>query len=158
MAVLITGGYGQLGSWLANEFAKAGEEVLLLDVVKRRIDYLEGFEDKLAFVPASVLDFPRLVEVFKDAAANPRGPAAGPRADSGARPPPVDGIVHSAAVMATPEFWGNPHAGLSMNVMGTVNLLEAARSLRHTEVSLRRARGPCTARSRRIANELANTR
>jgi nucleoside-diphosphate-sugar epimerase len=107
MAVLITGGYGQLGSWLASEFAKAGEEVLILDVVKRRIDYLEEVENRIEFVPASVLDFPRLVAAFMDR--------------------PVDGIVHTAAIMATPEFWGNPHASLSMNVMGTVNLLEAAR-------------------------------
>jgi nucleoside-diphosphate-sugar epimerase len=121
MAILITGGYGQLGSWLAREFAESGEDVLLFDIFERRLDYLAGFEDKITFVRGSVLDFPRIVEVFKGGGPGMKGGSPG---IPGAR---IDGIVHTVAVMATPEFWQNPHSSVSMNVMGTLNLLEAAR-------------------------------
>jgi nucleoside-diphosphate-sugar epimerase len=121
MAVLITGGCGQLGSWLARELAQSGEDALLLDVLERRLDYLAGFEGRISFVRASVLDFPRLVEVF-------RGGEPGAQGGSGGGPGTrIDGVIHTVAVMATPEFWQNPHASVSMNVTGTVNLLEAAR-------------------------------
>jgi nucleoside-diphosphate-sugar epimerase len=121
MAVLITGGCGLLGSWLARELAETGEEVLLFDVLERRLDYLAGFEDKITFVRGSVLDFPRIVEVFEGGGPHANG---GPRGGSAPR---IDGIVHTVAVMATPEFWQNPHSSVSMNVTGTLNLLEAAR-------------------------------
>ncbi len=64
MAVLITGGYGQLGSWLAYQFAQEGKEVIVLDVINKKLDYLREVEDKITFIQASVLDFPKLVEVF----------------------------------------------------------------------------------------------
>ncbi len=122
MAVLITGGYGLLGSWLAREFAQAGDRVLLLDVAQRRIDYLEEVRDRITFLPASVLDFPRLAAIFQDRAGDRAG--AAPRGSAGER---IEGIIHTVAVMATPEFWANPHAGVTVNVLGTLNMLEAAR-------------------------------
>jgi nucleoside-diphosphate-sugar epimerase len=125
MAVLITGGCGLLGSWLARELAGSGERVILFDLVERRFDYLGGLEDRVSFVRGSVLDFPRLVELFKG---NGHGAAGGAGGGSPSGPSAgVDGVIHTAAVMATPEFWQNPHSSVAMNVMGTVNLLEAAR-------------------------------
>jgi len=109
MAVLITGGYGQLGSWLTYEFAKEGKEVIILDVVSKDFDYLEGLQDKITLISASVLDFPGLVKIFSQYKNE------------------VEGIIHTAAIMAIPYFWENPHYGLTLNIMGTINMLEIAR-------------------------------
>jgi len=49
MAVLITGGYGQLGSWLTYRFAGEGKEVIVLDVVGKDLDYLKGIKNKIRF-------------------------------------------------------------------------------------------------------------
>jgi len=109
MAVVITGGYGLLGSWLTHAFARDGEKVLVLDVMGRDLDYLEEYRDRIEFEQVDVLDFPRLAEIFSK------------------RRGSVDGIIHTVAAMATPSFWANPHHSVRLNVMGTVNLLEVAR-------------------------------
>jgi nucleoside-diphosphate-sugar epimerase len=109
MAVIITGGYGLLGSWLAHGFACDGEEVLVLDVRQRELDYLEEHRGLIQFAQADVLDFPRLSEIFS----KQRGR--------------IDGVIHTVAAMAAPSFWANPHHSLRLNVMGTVNVLEVVR-------------------------------
>ncbi len=109
MAVLITGGYGLLGSWLVYEFAHRGEEVIALDVVQKRFDYLGGLEGKVVYEYASVLDFSRMVNVFERNRNR------------------IEGIIHTVAAMATPDFWAIPHGSINLNIMGTANLLELAR-------------------------------
>lgn len=109
MAVLITGGYGLLGSWLVYEFAHTGEEVIVLDVVQKRFDFLEGLEEKVTYEYASVLDFPRMVNIFER------------HRDR------IGGIIHTVAAMATPNFWEIPHGSINLNIMGTANILELAR-------------------------------
>ena len=42
MAIIITGGYGLLGSHLAYKFAREGEEIIIVDTKKRELDYLEA--------------------------------------------------------------------------------------------------------------------
>jgi len=109
MAVLITGGYGQLGSWLTYQFAREGKEVIVLDVVDKDLDYLRGVEDKITFIQASILDFPKLVEVFiqyKDK---------------------IEGVVHTVAITADPSFGKNPYHALMVNLTGTINMLELSR-------------------------------
>jgi len=64
MAVLITGGYGQLGSWLAYQFASQGKEVIALDTIDKNLDYLKKVKSKITFVRADVLNFSKLVEIF----------------------------------------------------------------------------------------------
>jgi nucleoside-diphosphate-sugar epimerase len=109
MTVAITGGFGMLGSWLTRAFARDGEEVLVLDVVQRNLDFLQEYRKRIEFERVDVLDFPRLTEIFLK------------------RRGSVQGIIHTVAAMATPSFWENPHRNIRLNVMGTVNLLEAAR-------------------------------
>jgi nucleoside-diphosphate-sugar epimerase len=109
MAVAITGGFGLLGSWLVHELTQEGEEVLVLDVLERDLDYLREHREKIAFEHVNVLDFPRLAEVFS------------------LHRDRIDGIIHTVAVMATPAFWANPHHSIDLNIMGTVNMLEIAR-------------------------------
>jgi nucleoside-diphosphate-sugar epimerase len=109
MAVLITGGYGQLGSWLTYKFAREEKEVIILDVVDKDLDYLREVKDKIRFIRVSLLDFPKLVEVFI-------------RYNN-----KIEGIIHTVAITADPAFEGNPHQGLMINLTGTVNMLELAR-------------------------------
>jgi nucleoside-diphosphate-sugar epimerase len=109
MAVLITGGYGLLGSWVARNLAEEGRDVLLLDVVRRDLSYLDPVSARIEFIRASVMNVPRLTEVFSRYQGK------------------IEGIIHTVAVMATPAYWNEPHAGTNVNVMGTVNLLEMAR-------------------------------
>lgn len=109
MAVLITGGYGQLGSWLTHQFAGEGKEVIVLDLVDKDLDYLREVKDKIRFIRAGVLDFPKLTEVFiryKDK---------------------IEGIIHTVAITADPSLEGNPHRSLMINLTGTANMLELAR-------------------------------
>jgi nucleoside-diphosphate-sugar epimerase len=115
MAVLITGGYGLLGSWVARDLAEQGHDVILLDIAKRDPSYLEPVQKRVSFVQASIMDIPRLIQLF--------------RGQEGK----IDGIIHTVAVMATPEYWSNPHAGTDINIMGTVNMLEMARLFRAHE-------------------------
>ncbi|MFQ6066237.1 MAG: NAD-dependent epimerase/dehydratase family protein [bacterium] len=109
MAVFITGGYGQLGSWLSYRFAEEGKEVIVLDVVDKNLDYLKKVKDKIRFICASVLDFAKLTEVFIRYQEK------------------IEGIIHTVAVTADPALWGNPHQGLAVNLTGTINMLELAR-------------------------------
>lgn len=109
MAVLITGGYGQLGSWLAYQFASRGKEVIALDTVDKDLDYLKEAKGRITFIQADVLNFSKLVEIFiqyKDK---------------------IEGVIHTVAITADPSFYGDPYHGLDLNLRGTINMLELAR-------------------------------
>ena len=109
MAILITGGRGQLGSWLAYQFASQRKEVIALDTVDRDLDYLKEVKSKITFVKADVLNFSKLVEVFIQHKGK------------------IEGVIHTVAIMADPSFYANPYHGLELNLKGTINMLELAR-------------------------------
>jgi UDP-glucose 4-epimerase len=56
MAILITGGYGQIASWAAYLLAKAGRQVIIYDVTERAPDYLAEVSNNITFVKGDVLD------------------------------------------------------------------------------------------------------
>jgi nucleoside-diphosphate-sugar epimerase len=109
MAVLITGGYGLLGSWVAYYLAKEGKRVIMFDLTSRRLDYLEEVENLLIPVKGSVLDWSNLLQTFKKFEGE------------------IEGIIHTPAVMARPEYWENPYQSTILNIRGTLNVLEMAR-------------------------------
>jgi len=109
MAVLITGGYGQLGSWLTYQFARENKEVIALDVKDKNLDYLKEVKGRITFIRADVLNFSKLVEMFMEYKDK------------------IEGIIHTVAVTADPAFYGNPYYGLNLNLTGTINMLELAR-------------------------------
>ena len=104
MSVLITGGYGQLGSWLARQFASQGKEVIALDTIDKDLDYLKEVKSKITFVRADVLNFSRLVEIFIQYKGK------------------IEGVIHTVAITADPSFYGNPYHGLDLNMRGTINI------------------------------------
>ncbi|NQS89767.1 NAD(P)-dependent oxidoreductase [Patescibacteria group bacterium] len=109
MAVLITGGYGLLGSWVAYYLAKEGKKIIMFDVTFQRLDYLEEVEDLLIPIKGSVLDWPKLVQTFKKFEGE------------------IEGIIHTPATTATAVYWKNPYQGTILNIMGSLNILEMAR-------------------------------
>lgn len=104
---VVTGGAGFIGSHLAEELARRGYKVIILDDLstgkKENIEGLIG--DKVDFVQGSVVDLPLLQELFRK----------------------IDFVFHLAAIPSVPRSLDNPLASHSVNITGTLNVLIAAR-------------------------------
>jgi nucleoside-diphosphate-sugar epimerase len=107
MATLITGA-GQVGTYVAKVLVERGERPVLFDVNPRVEAIAEVVNpDQIRLLRGSVLDMTDLLQVI--------------RAER------IDHIIHTAAVLPTPE--AKPHVMIHVNIMGLVNVLEAARAL-----------------------------
>jgi len=107
MSVLITGGYGFIGSWVARLLADQGEQVLIYDLVEMNYDHLQTVAERIRFIQGDVLDYPHLSEGIRSV-------------------PDLTGIVHSVALFGG-DIADNPHRGIETNSFGTLNVLEIAR-------------------------------
>lgn len=107
MPTLITGA-GQVGSYVARALVDRGETPVLFDVHPRR-DAVGEIVDlhRVKLLRGSVLDMTDLIQVIKEES--------------------IDHIIHTAAILPTPD--ARPHLAVQVNVMGLVNVLEAARAL-----------------------------
>ena len=70
MAVLIFGGLGHVGSWVAHDIAERGDEVIVFDLGASRfeslgLDYLQGVRDRLVLENVDVLDTHTLFETVE---------------------------------------------------------------------------------------------
>jgi len=116
MKILVTGGAGFVGSHVAEYFSEKGYEVIALDNLKRgeilgknislehNIEFLKGLNN-VSFVKGDIRDFSLLKNLRKD----------------------VDVIIHTAAQVAVTTSLKNPREDFEINVIGTFNVLEAAR-------------------------------
>lgn len=105
MRILVTGGAGFIGSRLVRRLAERGDTVVVLDSLEGgSLENLGSVEDKIEFVKADVRD----ATVVDDAA---RG---------------VDAIFHLAAQVSVPKSIEDPLKDAEINILGTVNLLNAA--------------------------------
>jgi len=115
MAVLITGGYGHIGSWMAALFAESGEEVIIVDINGKVPEHLEKRSKQIRFLKKDIRDFSSFLtalDKYRDE---------------------IDGIVHTVGIMG--EFVADrPRENVSLNIIGTLNILEAARLLNITKV------------------------
>ena len=103
---VVTGGAGFIGSNIVEELLRRNHEVTVVDdLATGRASNLTEFKDKIDFVAGSIMDLELLQEVFKD----------------------KDYILHQAAIPSVPKSVENPQLSLSVNVMGTLNVLIAAR-------------------------------
>jgi len=109
MAVLVTGGYGHIGSWVCHDFIKRGKKVIISGRSQHSLSYLEGLEDSIQFFRADVLDYASTFRMFKQFEDD------------------IEGIIHVAGLMGGPHFATNPHNNIRINTFGTVDMLEAAR-------------------------------
>jgi threonine 3-dehydrogenase len=105
MARLITGGAGFLGSELAHLLVGRGEEVVLFvrSVRKERIGDLM---DQVSIVQGDLGNFSHVLNAFKDKH--------------------ITHIYHTGAVLAR-DSEANPWGAFQTNIVGTYNVLEAAR-------------------------------
>lgn len=104
MKVLITGGAGFIGSHLAARCCADGAEVVVIDSLRT------GYKHNLAGLPVSFVQASiENREAVIDAAAG------------------ADYIFHLAALVSVPESMAKPEETESINVLGLLNVFEAAR-------------------------------
>jgi len=117
MKILITGGAGFVGSHLAEYYAKKGEEVIVLDnLLRAKIlgkstgdpyynwNYLKQYKN-VRLVRGDIRNFDEVRNLAKD----------------------VEAIIHVAAQVAVTTSMADPRIDLEINILGTFNVLEAAR-------------------------------
>ncbi len=105
MAKLITGGTGYIGSELAHLLVERGEEVVLFDISINRYR-IEDIEKSVKIVQGDLADFSEVLNVIKYNH--------------------ITAIYHVGS-MLTWAAEANPWASFQSNVIGTYNVLEAAR-------------------------------
>jgi threonine 3-dehydrogenase len=106
MAKLITGGSGQIGAELVHMLINRGEEVVVFDRI--RSHRLADIENKIRFVAGDLGIWSQVFNVVKDNK--------------------ITQIYHMGAIL-TFESEANPWTSFQTNVVGTYNVLEAARLL-----------------------------
>lgn len=106
--ILVTGGSGLVGAYVVAMLLERGERPILFDVaVNERLLTALGVEPQaLGVVRGDILDLPALIGAIRDHG--------------------VDRIIHLAALLGE-EVQRRPYSGVRLNLMGTVNVLEAAR-------------------------------
>lgn len=105
MAVLITGGTGFVGSWLARNLVERGEKVVIYDLYLRN-EAIRDIIDEVKVVKGDVLDLGNLIAAIK---------AEG-----------VDRIIHTASYLGV-ESQQRPPMAVKATCEGTANVLEASR-------------------------------
>ena len=108
MTVLVTGGCGLGGSFAVRYALEQGEEVVAFDIAIKT-ELLDDVKDQVRFVKG---DISNASEVF------------GAVADHGVRR-----ILHTASFLTGPAY-DRPLAAAQTMVIGTLNVLEAARALK----------------------------
>ncbi len=110
--ILVTGAGGFIGSHLVETLVRAGARV------RAFLRYTStGFPGALLFVTPEILK--EVERVYGDL----RDPEAVARAMEG-----VDAVVHLGAVISIPYSYQNPREVVETNVLGTLNVLQAARN------------------------------
>ena len=128
MKVLITGGMGVIGAETSRKFVKEGHRPIIY--ARHRDDNLIGdIADKIDIELGDVNDLPRLLDVIKRHG--------------------ITHIVHAAAFVGAVSQ-ANPALSIQVNVMGTVNVLEAARAVRRQARGLHQRQGRLRPGARRI--------
>jgi nucleoside-diphosphate-sugar epimerase len=106
MKALVTGGAGMIGSNLTEELVKKNYEVVVLDSFSLgKEENLAAVKDSVEMIKGDVCDKDTISRVLKG----------------------VDYVFHQAAASSSPMFVPDPTKGYGINVLGFINLLNAAR-------------------------------
>ena len=107
-SILVTGGTGLVGAYVVGMLQERGERPVIFDVaVNERLLNAVGVDPaSVETVRGDILDLPQLVSAVRDH--------------------DVGQIIHLAAFLGE-EVQRRPYTGVRLNLMGTVNVLEAAR-------------------------------
>jgi nucleoside-diphosphate-sugar epimerase len=110
MRVLLTGGYGCIGSWIARNLLERGDQVWIYDLKEdpRRLRLILPEEKvrKIAFVPGDVTDLAGLQKALQIHQ--------------------ISHLIHLAGLQV-PVCRGDPILGAKVNVLGTLTVFEAVR-------------------------------
>ncbi|MGV3616323.1 MAG: SDR family oxidoreductase [Fimbriimonas sp.] len=105
MKILVTGGAGFIGSNLVGELLRMGHEVTAYDSLESGYaENLQALPDA-EFIQADIRDADRLNEAIR----------------------PMDIVIHMAASVGNKKSIDHPVLDAEINVIGTINVLEAAR-------------------------------
>ncbi len=119
MKVLVTGGMGVIGSMVSEQLVQAGlRPVLMARHVDRNL--IGAIEEKVDIELGDVLDMPRLISIIQTHG--------------------VTHIIHMAALIGALSHQNPPHS-VHVNVIGTLNVLEAARLMNVQRVVYTSAKG-----------------
>ena len=104
-SVLVTGGTGVMGSWVARRLVDQGAEVV---AYSRHPDtsLISDIADRVKLVSGDILDLPSIIHTIKTYG--------------------VERIIHMSTVLPD-QLNSNPFTAYRINVDGTMNILEAAR-------------------------------
>jgi UDP-glucose 4-epimerase len=105
MKALVTGGAGFIGSHVADKLRDKGVEVRVYDMV------MPGYRNDVEYYQGSLLDLDAL-----------RMALGG-----------IDAVFHLGAIADVKDVFEEPHYAESINVRGTINVLEAARRSRRID-------------------------
>ena len=112
MRVLITGGYGFIGAWIIRNLFAGGHQVWVYDLREdsRRLRDIMPAEEakKVTFVPGDVTNQPLFQKALTDHQ--------------------ITHVIHLAGLQV-PTCRANPVLGATVNVVGTLSVFEAIRSL-----------------------------
>jgi len=112
VTVLMTGGYGCIGAWIAKRLLEAGREVAIYDLKEdtHRLDLILDAEarSRIRFLPGDVADAEALRAAVEQTGATH--------------------LLHLAALQV-PTCRADPIQGAWVNVIGTLSVFEAARAL-----------------------------
>lgn len=104
MKVLITGAGGFVGKYLIKEFKDNGDEVVACDIKKT-----ENIDDDIPYFDMDILDKQRIIAVLKETM--------------------PDYIINLAAISSVGLSWKIPEKTMEVNIIGTINILDAVRSV-----------------------------
>ncbi|MFO0865584.1 MAG: NAD(P)-dependent oxidoreductase [Gemmataceae bacterium] len=112
MNVLLTGGYGCIGSWITRNLLSRGDRVWIYDLKedpkRLRLILSEEKVQQVQFVQGDVTDLPRFRETLERHA--------------------ITHVVHLAGLQV-PTCRANPRLGAQVNVIGTLVVFEAVKAL-----------------------------
>src|ERR1700676_5245831 len=112
MHVLLTGGYGCIGSWIARNLLERGDQVWIYDLKEdpKRLRLILPDEkvNQIQYLQGDVTDLPRLREVLEKQR--------------------ISHVVHLAGLQV-PTCRADPILGARVNVQGTLTVFEAVRAL-----------------------------
>ena len=107
MSYLITGGAGFIGSNIARALVQKNENVRILDNFSSgNIENLTDISDRVEVIDGDIRDYWTVVEAVKG----------------------IDYILHQAALPSVPRSVKNPLTSNTVNINGTLNVLEAAKN------------------------------
>ena len=114
MTILIFGGLGHVGSWIAHDLVERGDDVAIFDrgvpgFDQLGYDYLSSFRDKIHLEDVDVLDTHTLYERM--------------------RAYEIEAVIFGVAVIAGPNFQRRPFRHIEINTVGLLNVIEACRVL-----------------------------